>query len=198
MSQAALALLCFYALHSLLLLPKVQLGFRQWFRLSAKQYRMFYNVLSVLLFSGVVYLAIIEPKNYFIEYNRIKRFLAGLLLYFAFKLAYRGFKSYNLSIFLGLKEEVQMPLNTGGMNQYIRHPLYTASIVFFLALFVSSSHQVFLEFLLITLLYVPIGYSLEEKRMLKHFPEYQQYAAQTPALWPKFEQLGPWFKEIWR
>lgn len=179
----------FYALHSLLLLPKIQARLLPFFSGKPRFFRLFYNFASLLLL-GVALLALWRFPGDALWSQFVGLQLLGLVgVVFGMWMGKRAFRSYNLPVFLGLRDEVQMPLSVEGMNRYIRHPLYTASLIIFWSALLMFPTTSFLAICLITSVYVAIGYRLEEGRMIKHFGEaYREYIQKVPALFPKLRK----------
>jgi protein-S-isoprenylcysteine O-methyltransferase Ste14 len=78
-------------------------------------------------------------------------------------------------------------LATHGPYAYTRNPLYVGTLLVAAGLVVASrSAGVALLFAAVfALVYLPV-IQLEEQHLEKLFPEYREYAARVPALWPRF------------
>jgi protein-S-isoprenylcysteine O-methyltransferase Ste14 len=71
------------------------------------------------------------------------------------------------------------------MYQYVRHPLYFATVILILALFLLVPTQKMLLVLLISYSYILIGSRLEERKLVAIFgEEYQAYQKTVKALIP--------------
>ena len=71
------------------------------------------------------------------------------------------------------------------MYQYVRHPLYFATIILILGLFLLVPTQKMLLILLISYSYILIGFRLEERKLVAVFgDEYQAYQKKVKALIP--------------
>jgi protein-S-isoprenylcysteine O-methyltransferase Ste14 len=102
-------------------------------------------------------------------------------------------RQYNLSEFSGfsyLKEKTKHQaenLNTSGLNAYVRHPLYFASLIFFWGLFLAVPNNAVLVLAIISTFYLIVGTMLEEKKLVKIFgEEYIAYQKRVPMLFPAF------------
>jgi protein-S-isoprenylcysteine O-methyltransferase Ste14 len=78
-------------------------------------------------------------------------------------------------------------LATGGPYAYTRNPLYLGTLIVAAGL-VIASHSVGLGILFAAVfLFVYLPVIQNEEQHLRHlFPEYAEYAARVPALWPRF------------
>jgi len=99
-------------------------------------------------------------------------------------IALYSFKSFDTSLFLGLKNShgEPEPFHEHGIYHYIRHPMYSGIM---LALLASPIHTVnSLNLTICISLYFIIGSRLEEGRMIKSHPEYLEYRQRVPAFLP--------------
>jgi methanethiol S-methyltransferase len=155
-------------------------GFIRW-------YRLLYNLFAFLSFLPILYLMMILPDRMLYEvpapFNLLMRSGQGISLIF---LVVAVFQTDVLS-FVGvrqiLEEEKKGPLMTGGLYRYVRHPLYTFSLLF-LWLSPSMSLNSLIVYLALTL-YILIGIIFEERKLLREFgDEYARYRSVTPMLIP--------------
>jgi protein-S-isoprenylcysteine O-methyltransferase Ste14 len=82
-------------------------------------------------------------------------------------------------------------LATGGPYAYTRNPLYIGTLVVAAGL-VIASRSVGLGILFAAVflfIYLPVIQN-EEQHLRKLFPEYAEYAARVPALWPRLRATG--------
>jgi protein-S-isoprenylcysteine O-methyltransferase Ste14 len=105
---------------------------------------------------------------------------------FAFIIFKKSFSRISTGEFLGTKTGKETTLVTNGIYARVRHPLYSATLLFLLGfcLFMPT-----IENLITTVVigvYIPIGIWLEEKKLVEVFgTQYQEYAAKVPAIFPK-------------
>ncbi len=85
------------------------------------------------------------------------------------------------------KQDTEIHLQVSGMNSYVRHPLYTGTLVFIFGIFLLQPLvSNFISFLCI-LVYTIIGARFEEQKLVRTFGnEYKIYASQVPMLLPSF------------
>jgi len=93
-------------------------------------------------------------------------------------------------------------LATGGPYAYTRNPLYLGTLMVAVGL-VASARNVWLGVLfaaIFFLIYLPVIQN-EQQHLRRLFPEYEEYAARVPALWPRFtrveKRLNPFRMELY-
>jgi protein-S-isoprenylcysteine O-methyltransferase Ste14 len=151
-------------------------------------YRLVYNVIAGVTFLPVLAAAAATPDHllYSVPFPWSLLMVFGQFLAFAMLVV--GFFQSRPMEFLGLRQlagpiEEPAGLTTGGLYHYVRHPLYTAGLVF---LWLASTMTV--DSLAITIaltLYIVIGAFFEERRLRREFGQaYADYAALTPMFIP--------------
>lgn len=150
-------------------------------------YRLFYNFFSLLTFLPILYLVATLPDAPLytipapISYAMILgQGLAAMLLLV-------GVLQTDTLYFVGLRqlfeEEKPAKFVTSGLYRLVRHPLYTAGLLF---LWLSSQVTVnsFTLYVAATI-YIFIGAYFEERKLLREFGvAYVEYKARTPMLIP--------------
>ncbi|MDQ6757745.1 MAG: isoprenylcysteine carboxylmethyltransferase family protein [Bacteroidota bacterium] len=85
------------------------------------------------------------------------------------------------------KPIIKPTLQQNGLHKYVRHPLYSGTILFVWGLFLMFSLLSNLIAAVVLTSYVFIGISMEEKKLLKEYGnEYYQYSRKVPKLIPGF------------
>jgi protein-S-isoprenylcysteine O-methyltransferase Ste14 len=85
------------------------------------------------------------------------------------------------------KHQPPVVLEQGGLNRYVRHPLYFGTLLFVWALFFVFPFLSNLLTCVVITLYTILGAMLEEKKLVKQFGEqYISYKKQVPMLIPRF------------
>ena len=150
-------------------------------------YRFGYNVFSVLSFAPILYLMLILPDQPLYQVPAPWSFiLLGGQAVSALLLLVSLLQTDTLS-FIGLRqffaEEKPDRLVTGGMYKFVRHPLYTFSLLF---LWLNPSvSQNSLTLYIGATLYILVGVYFEERKLLRDFgTEYADYKQRTPMLIP--------------
>ena len=152
-----------------------------------RYYRLIYSTLSVLLLLPVLAIPVLIPDTplytipapYVYLTSAVQLLSVGLLAYSVIQTGALQF--IGLRQAFGLKANDQ--LNTGGLYRFVRHPLYTFSIVF---LWLTPIMTVNMAMLYGTFtLYMLIGAIFEERKLLEQFGEpYRAYRAKTPFIIP--------------
>ena len=77
-------------------------------------------------------------------------------------------------------------LNTGGMNAFVRHPIYSGILLALIGLLLCLPTQMTVAGILVSLLYLEIGIRLEEKKLEAEFEgSYNEYKK-------KVKKVIPW------
>ncbi|GAA4470079.1 isoprenylcysteine carboxylmethyltransferase family protein [Nibrella saemangeumensis] len=186
-----LAWVLFGSLHSLTASNTVKDWFRKYIRNYYRYYRLLYNGLAVITFVLVLAVHRTAPADYLWALNLWSRVVGAVLLVVGFGVAVLAFRQYDLGDFTGLdafrpEHEVSpQPLVQAGLLQYVRHPLYTGSILLVLGLFLLSPTLSYGMLFVLTTLYIRIGIYFEEQKLLREFGStYRHYQQRVPMLWP--------------
>jgi protein-S-isoprenylcysteine O-methyltransferase Ste14 len=189
------SVLLYGAIHSLL----ASLGVRNWVHKQigspmSRLYRLFYNVFAVLSFLPVMVLVGVLPDRgiYQIQFPWLVFSLAGQGM--AILVLIYGLLQTGIWSFLGLQQlvkpnqhlDVRDELVVYGLYRWVRHPLYSAGLLFIWFTPLMTSNVLALNLGLS--MYILIGAVLEERKMIVKYGEaYRRYSRQTPMLipWPR-------------
>lgn len=81
-------------------------------------------------------------------------------------------------------------LKVNGIHRFVRHPLYSGTILFVWGLFFVFPFLNNLIAVILLTFYVLIGISFEEKKLLKEFGrKYEVYMMNVPMLIPRFRNV---------
>jgi methanethiol S-methyltransferase len=150
-------------------------------------YRLLYNLFAFFSFLPILYLMAVLPDTILYQvpapFNLLMRLGQGISLILLIVAALQT----DLLSFVGLRqvfeEERKAPLMTGGLYRYVRHPLYTFSLLI-LWLSPTMSINSLIVYLALTA-YILIGIVFEERKLLREFGEdYRNYRSVTPMLIP--------------
>jgi len=176
--------------HSLL----ASLRFKNWVRRttgpqSDRWYRLAYNVFATLTFLPVFPMLALLPDQMLYVVSPPWRWLMMVLQFFAMIAFVRAFFQTDVLHFLGISQlftsdaQENKPLVIEGFYCWVRHPLYTFSLI--VLWLIPDMSQNMLTFTLLTTLYFLVGSIFEERRMLHEFGEaYAAYQRQVPRLIP--------------
>ena len=174
--------------HSLL----ASMGFKKLLRKNLgdgfmKFYRVLYNIFAVISIAPILYLMVSLPNSILYQVPAPWKYimLAGQGISALFLLI--AVLQTDLLSFAGLRQLIEADktgnLVTGGLYRFVRHPLYTFSL---LILWLSPSMTInsFVLYIALTT-YVLIGIIFEERKLLREFGnDYANYKLTTPMLLP--------------
>ena len=152
-------------------------------------YRLGYNLFSVISFLPIMVLAAVLPDKFlysipepWVDITLIIQLMAVLALVV-------GVFQTDIWSFIGLKQVMggttDTNIVTGGLYRYVRHPLYTAGLVFIWLTPVMTVNRLVL-YLSLTI-YILIGVYFEERKLMREFGmDYEDYRLKTPMLIPLF------------
>ena len=187
-----LAILLWGAIHSII----ASLAFKAWLKNLAgnsmmRGYRLFYNVFSLVSFLPILYLVAALPDTPLYSVPAPISYALNLGQGLAAILLLLGVLQTDTLSFVGLRQLVEeprpAPLVTRGLYRLVRHPLYTAGLLF-LWLSPQATVNSFTLYVGATI-YILIGAYFEERKLLREFgAAYAEYKSKTPMLipWVKF------------
>jgi protein-S-isoprenylcysteine O-methyltransferase Ste14 len=185
-----LAVLAYGLLHSLLASLTTKARTRQWMGFASERwFRLAYNLIAVFTLLPILLLPIllIDKEIYKIRYPWVILTLSIQVL--AVLVLYVGLRQTGITSFIGIRqlflpEDTNPPrLVTNGLYRYVRHPLYTAGLVFIWLLPILTWNLLALDLGLTA--YIFIGAYFEERKLLHEFGEsYDEYRRHTPMLIP--------------
>ncbi len=180
--------LVYFIIHSGLAASSVKIFMQAELGMGGKRYRMVYAIISTIpLIIFLIWLGK-TPQSYLTPTQTWMQFTGLLVTSAAVILFKRSFARYSLKEFLGLREEKSDILIKDGVQAWIRHPLYSATLMLLLGL---CLYMPTVENLISTVciyIYIPIGIYFEEKKLINQFGEqYLKYREEVPALFPNIK-----------
>ncbi len=185
-----LAVVAYGGLHSWLASLGLKRRVSQRFGQSAERvYRLVYNLIAVLTLLPVLVLpvALVDVELYRIPLPWMVLCLAGQALAVVVLLA--GVLQTGVMSFIGVCQLVRCEgdeppkLVVTGLYRWMRHPLYSAGLLFIWLMPVMTWNLLALD--LGISLYVALGATLEERKLLVEFgPAYADYKSKTPMFVP--------------
>ena len=153
-----------------------------------RYFRLTYNAFSVLSFAPILWLMAVLPDRalYRIPAPWVYLSLAGQFA--AVVMLVAGVLHTDTLSFFGLRQlfegkEHSSRLVTHGLYRWIRHPLYTAGLLFIWLTPVVSQNT--LVVMVAATIYIIIGALFEERKLEREFgPVYAEYKSKTPMLIP--------------
>lgn len=192
-----LAVVVYGFVHSLLATLAAKARARQWFGPGADRwYRLAYNFFGIVTFLPILGLVAAYPGDrlYVIPAPWSYLALAGQL--FALLALLIGLLQTGIWSFLGFEQMLvagktpQSVMVTGGLYRWVRHPLYTAGLVFIWLTPIMTSGLLALNIGLT--IYLVVGAYYEERKLAREFGAvYTQYQKETPMLIPGLIRRDP-------
>ncbi|QCK13669.1 methyltransferase family protein [Mangrovivirga cuniculi] len=180
--------LIFYFLHSFLADTQIKEKTRKLTGLSKRQYRLIYTIFSTIHFFILLLIYILLPKEkaLTLPYSNlifVVSLIVGLLILGS------SFKNISVKEFSGLKEgKNKGHLIKSGIYKYIRHPIYTGTLLIIFGWLYSSFNIYSLSIVIVSILYLPIGIWLEERKLIREFGmEYIIYKGRVGGILPKLK-----------
>ncbi len=179
--------LAYFALHSIFAMLPVKAFFIEKIGISSRLYRLQFVIFAILSLAAIFIWAGQVKSPYILPLGWWQRFTGLLLAGWGILISIRAFKSYDAKAFLGLSDlKAEDEFKTDGLLQYVRHPLYSGSILLFAGFFLYMPTVVNLITSGMAVLYFLIGIQFEEKKLIRLFgDQYLEYKKKTPMLIPK-------------
>ena len=154
---------------------------------SERLYRIAYNIFSFITLMPILALPVLLPDMPLYRVGAPWRYLMfagqllGVVIAVVSVLETGAMEFAGLSQLLGIKTD--SALTTRGLHRYVRHPIYTGSILFLVLSPEMSLNQAALY--LAFILYFVVGAVFEERKLVQHFGQaYIDYRERTPMLLP--------------
>ncbi len=186
-----IAVAVYGALHSLLASNMVKQSFRRAFgQTSNRFYRLFFNIVGGLSFLPVLAIAALDPGQTLYQLTRPWILLTSAGQAVAALLLLLGLLQTDSLHFLGLRQFTHpgssepSKLVINGLYCHVRHPLYTAGLLFIWLTPVMTTSVLALNLGLT--LYIIVGSIFEERRLVGEFGQaYIDYQSRVPRLIPR-------------
>jgi methanethiol S-methyltransferase len=185
-----LAVLAYGLFHSLLATIKIKAITYHWLGANSDRwYRLAYNFIAVITLLPILLLPVllIDKEIYTIPYPWL--IISTIIQVLAVFMLVIGLRQTGITSFLGLRQ-VFLPEDTtpprlvvDGLYRYMRHPLYTAGLIFIWLIPIMTWNL--LALIIGLTVYIFIGAYFEERKLLAEFGEnYAEYRRHTPMLVP--------------
>lgn len=169
--------LLYFYLHSLLAATSVKQFLTRYLSISsARVYRIGYNIIGLTGIVGLLYLQFITPSALLFTQVSIGFYVALLLMGTGLVIMLFAIKNYDWKSFIGITDEQSYCLVIAGMNKYVRHPLYSGTMLFVTSYFLWQPYVKNLVLLVMMMIYLVIGIWYEEKKLVKVYGDaYKNY-----------------------
>jgi protein-S-isoprenylcysteine O-methyltransferase Ste14 len=181
----------YFTIHSLAASPGLKKTF-EGIGISKNNYRKLYVILSTAGLLAILLYSSTFAESYLVDPNNSMKFVSLMLAAFGTIILRLAFKQYNLKGFLGLMDENKSEeLQMGGILTYVRHPIYSGTILIIIGYLLYIPK---LSSLIVTgsvFVYLAIGIYLEERKLLSEFGQrYLDYKKRVPAIIPKIKGIS--------
>ena len=194
----------YFMIHSLLASQVVKKAAAALF--PERYYRISYNLSSLLLLIPVILMYRNAEKEMIFQTEIWTIIIGALMLIAGLIFLQKSMKGYDGGEFSGLKQLKETANETSkkiereelsmqGLNAYVRHPLYFASLLIVWGFFVVIPNNYILISSVITTLYLFPGIYLEEQKLIEEFGQsYREYQKAVPMLLPSPGII----RELWK
>ena len=178
----------YYAVHSLLASTIAKQFFKNNLSTLYRYYRLGYSIFATITLAWLLYFQYSFKSPVLIRIGWIKYVSFFILVLPGLLLMGGSIKKYFMSL-SGVRSIYQpvpvSELKMDGIHRYMRHPLYTGTILFVCGLFFIFPYLNNLIAVVLLILYVFIGIYFEEKKLIKEFGNnYRSYMLNVPKLIP--------------
>jgi protein-S-isoprenylcysteine O-methyltransferase Ste14 len=182
--------ICFGIVHSVFAAEPVKVFFMNSMKQNFKYYRLCYSVIAAIMVVFILYYNFSINTIQLWHASSIERILAcisglGGLIVMCICIYKYFFDLSGISVFF--KKKTEDRLQVDGLNKYVRHPLYSSTLLFAWSFFFCQPVLSNLISCLMISIYTIIGAYFEERKLLKTFgEEYKEYVSKVPMIIPKF------------
>lgn len=186
-----LAWFLYYAVHSILAATSVKMFFEKKSKKYFRYYRLSYSIFATIALVFLLTFQYSFESPTLIQSIFLKYISLVVLVLPGFFIMFIAIKKYFL-LLSGIRSIFEpvppTQLKVEGVHRFVRHPLYSGTILFVWGLFFIFPQLNNLITVVLLTLYVLVGIGFEEKKLLKEFGEkYKEYIAGTPMLIPYFK-----------
>jgi protein-S-isoprenylcysteine O-methyltransferase Ste14 len=179
--------LIYFSLHSITATSHIK---NRAFSLGIKiqQYRVWFNIIALATLIPILIFSSSIRANYVFQPHNLTTIAGFIIAGIGIFMGKMAFKSYDLKAFLGLGNlRSEEEFSSDGLLSFVRHPLYTGSILLILGYFIINPKLSSLISALMLVIYILVGIQFEEKKLIKAFgDDYLEYRKKTPMLIPRF------------
>ncbi len=158
-------------------------------RIGVQLYRLLYSLISTIGIFYIFYQMLILPSyELFLSPGWLK-YVSMILASWGVIILVVSFRYMSGLAFIGLKKEAYSGLITDGLHGYMRHPIYSGTILILIGMFFYHPTDVILISNLVIFIYLPFGIYWEEQKLIGQFgDEYLEYKKEVPALIPRLRR----------
>jgi protein-S-isoprenylcysteine O-methyltransferase Ste14 len=155
------------------------------------RYRMIYNGVSIVGLIPILYFLASTSSVFLFEKTTTLKYIALMLATWGIILVKTAFKTYNIREFIGTnKNESKSEFVKTGLLKYMRHPIYTGTILIIIGFWLFIPSILNLTTVLCVFIYLVFGIRLEEEKLINEFgEEYENFQQEVPMLFPSIMSL---------
>ena len=158
-------------------------------RIGVQLYRLLYSLISTIGIFYIFYQMLIIPSHELFLPTGWLKYVSMIIASWGVIILVVSFRYMSGLAFLGLKKEVYSGLITDGLHGYMRHPIYTGTILVLVGLLMYHPTDIILVTDLVIFAYLPLGIKWEEQKLIDQFgDEYLKYKKEVPALIPRLRR----------
>ena len=176
----------YFFLHSFLISNNVKKWVISKTELSNRKFRLVYSIISTVGLLPVLYFLATTKSPFLLAESDVINFCSMAFSVWGVIVVKLAFKNYNLREFLGMKSSDSVEkLQVDGLNKYVRHPLYSGTILISLGFWLFIPNTLNLVSILCVFVYLIVGIRLEENKLFEEFgEEYLKYKSKVPSVIP--------------
>ena len=186
--------LLYFVIHSVFASDVVKIRFQELFPSINRFYRAIYVFFSI---AGLAVIFVFQSSlSLFHLYgmNTLSTSFGLSMASFGILIVIKSFSYYDTAEFLGLRQAKgdleEQEFTKNGILKFVRHPLYSGSILFLTGYLIFAPNIVNLVSVICMIIYFIIGSFFEEKKLIKTFgKEYLNYKSEVPAFIPNISLL---------
>jgi len=155
-----------------------------------KYYRLIYSLIAAVMVAYILYLNFTIHKVELWRPPLIEKIFAAVVGVAGLSIMLICIHKYffdlsGIDVFFKKKTVNQLEIN--GLNKYVRHPLYSSTLLFAWSFFFWQPVLSNLISVFVITAYTIIGAYFEERKLLKTFgDDYKNYAVKVPMMLPRF------------
>lgn len=175
----------YFFFHSFMASVTVKTGITNALGWSQKKYRLVYNLLNIIVLVLLIFQLFQTSSSLLFKGNIVTATIGILVLSLGVFIMFLAVKNYDLPAFFGFRNETNMALQVKGIHKYVRHPLYSGTLLLFLGICIALPETKNWMLFMLMFIYILIGIKLEEKKLVVIFcDEYRRYQKKVKQLIP--------------
>ena len=185
--------IAFGVLHSLLAAGWWKLKMQAWLGRNYKYYPLAYSVFAAVTMILILVFQFAMRSRLLFNMPLWGKVLTGVPLVAGLAIMLAMIRKYffylsGIGVFYTTQPEAVLPTN--GLHRYMRHPLYTGTLLFIWSLFLLMPYLNHLLACIIITIYTLLGARIEEQKLVEQFGEkYIAYQKQVPMILPRLRRV---------